>query len=142
MAFKTLGYVLDPVNFRIVRDEIGIGRVVELSPLDASLLAPHIGSNYETVFISTSGCSVHEYSGVFQSSEGSVAIEWVRRETKPKSHKGKPEPEINAHRYIFGIGPDGKCHGYEVTELKPDVSKVQIGNHWMTLNQMIDKYFH
>jgi hypothetical protein len=133
-------FIVDPVNYQLVRGEVGIGRIRELKPNDASLLAHHVGSHSDTLFAASSGVPIQGSSGFFKTSEGMVAVEWVRREPRPNVSGKRIEPETNMNRFIFGIGPDGRCYGYDVTEYEPDVSKVQVGNHWMTLNEVIDRY--
>ena len=129
-------FVVDMDSFRLLRDDIGIGSIREISPADAGLLAPDLGTHHETIYIATSGVNIDAYSGWFQSGEQQLAVEWVRREGRLKAN----EPECNAHRYIFGITPGETCHGYAVTELSASPSTGQVGDHWIELDEVIRRY--
>jgi len=49
---------------------------------------------------------------VFRSGANQVAVEWIRNETRPQAN----EPKCNAYRYLFGLTPEGRCVGLDVTE--------------------------
>ena len=64
-----LNFIVDADSFRLLQDEIGIGRIVELPPSDASLVAPHIKGHPETVYAAASGVNVSNTYGLFQEGE-------------------------------------------------------------------------
>ncbi len=100
-------FVVDADSFRLLREDVGIGRIVELNPSDSSLIAPHIEHHPETIYAACSGVNLTGKHGVFQSGEQTLAVEWVRKESKPHP----TEPECNAYRYIFGLTTNGECFG-------------------------------
>lgn len=137
MPFDQPNFIVDLDNFCLLRDDVGIGFVRPLTPADASLVATYLAAHDETLFIAGSGgMNLNDYPGRFKVGEQQLAIEWVRREPKPRPGEG----ELNVHRFVFGITPDGKCHGYDVTEEKPNVSEEQIGNHWSSWEDIFKSY--
>jgi hypothetical protein len=136
MQLRRPNIVADADIFRLLCDNVDIGVIRELSPSDASLIAPHIGSNNETLFVACSGVNINSYPNTFRTGERQLAIEWVRREPNPVPG----EPELNVNRFIFGLTQTGECHGYDVTEKAPGVSREQVADHWTTLNNIIAAY--
>jgi len=134
MALKPRPIVADADSFRLLRDDVGIGEIRELSPDDASLVAHHLGTHAETFYLAASGVALDTYPSTFRKGQQALAIEWVRREPHPQ----EDEPELNTNRFLFGLTPDEKhCFGYDVTEKRPNVSKEQVFNHWTTLEELI-----
>jgi hypothetical protein len=130
-------FIVDPINFTLLKDEVGIGRIVELSAEDASLLAEHIAEHPHTVYAAASGVCLAGQYGVFRRGERQVAIEWVRQETKPQPG----EPECNTYRYLFGLTENGKCLGYEVTDSKASDITGQVADHWTTFEEAVKRHF-
>lgn len=105
----------------------GFGKVVELKPSEASVLAPHVAKHQHTHSIAASGLPPQTFD-LFGSGP-TVGLEWVRKEANPKPG----EPSLNVNRYLFGLSPDGtKCLGYEVTEKdhQPDPVPGTVFPHW------------
>ena len=65
-----------------------------------------------------------------------VAIEWVREERRPVAG----ELELNAYRYVFGLTAEGRCVGYEEWDFKSTADNLQVGDHWMTLEDLCERY--
>ena len=80
-------FVIDVDNFRLVREEVGMGQIKELSAADAGLVTPHIQGHPETLYVACSGVNLSGKCGVFDSNEQQVAVEWIRHETKPKPER-------------------------------------------------------
>jgi len=130
-------FVVDVDSFRLLRDEVGIGRIVELSPAESSLIAPHIQGHPETIYTACSGVNLTGQHGIFQAGEQQLAIEWVRKETKPQ----QDEPECNTYRYLFGLTPNGECNGYDVTEQKASSTTGQVADHWIEFDEVVKRHF-
>ena len=131
--------IIDLENFSILRDELGVGRIKELSAEDAGLLAAHIGQYAETVYVAASGFPFSGEESLFKYGETCIGIEWVRRETNRRPN----EPELNSYRYVFGYSPsDNQCWGYDVTEYDPVDSHSnpipgQVLDHWIDLERLV-----
>lgn len=134
---KKPNFIVDSTNFTLLKDEVGIGKIVELSAQDASLLAEHIAGHPHTLYAAASGVCLAGQFGVFQTGEHQVAIEWVRQETKPQPG----EPECNTYRYIFGLTTSGECLGYEVTASKASDTTGQVADHWTTFEEAVKRHF-
>jgi hypothetical protein len=130
-------FFVDLTSFSLLKDEVGVGKIVELSKSDAGLLAPHIEGHPHTVYVAASGVSLGGQYGVFSKGEQQIAVEWVRQETRPRSC----EPECNAYRYLFGLTPGGRCVGYEVTEIRASSVTGQVADHWTTIDEVVKRYF-
>ena len=76
---KKANFTVDATNFALVKDEVGVGKIVELPAADASLLAPHIEEHPHTIYVAASGVSLGGQYGVFRIGEQQVAVEWVRK---------------------------------------------------------------
>ena len=109
---RKINFKADVESFQLLRDDVGIGKIFELKPEDAALLAPHIQSNLDTLYVASSGVNISGASGSLAISGQVIAIEWARLET----HQKAKEPEVNVYRYLFGTAADGTCIGYEVTK--------------------------
>lgn len=130
-------FTVDVDSFRLLRDEVGIGRIVELSPGEASLIAPHIEGHPETIYTACSGVNLAGQYGIFQAAERQLAIEWVRQESKPKLG----EPECNTYRFLFGLTSEGKCLGYDVTKPEASATTGQVADHWITFDEVVKRHF-
>lgn len=130
-------FCVDVQSFRLVQNEVDIGEVVELPSSDAGLLAPHINGHPDTIYIACSGLNLAAEVGVLQNGSDAVAIEWVRQEAKPKPS----EPETNTYRYVFGLSPDGKCVGYDVTQPYSGSDSAQVADHWMDFDDVYKRHF-
>ena len=108
----------------------------ELTPEDASLVAQHLKSQPETVYIAASGVNISNESASMNLYGRCVAIEWIREESRPKAG----EPECNTYRYLFGLTANGECFGYDVTEPESSPSNQQVGDHWTTLDEICKRY--
>ncbi len=134
---KSPNFIADTVSFELLCDEVGTGSVYELTPEDASLLAPHIASHPETLFIACSGVDIGGGQGNLLLADGkAVAIEWVREERNPVSG----EPETNMYRYLFGLTSEGSCVGYEEYDFHSTINNEQLGDHWMSLEELSNRY--
>ena len=133
---RKMRFTADPESFQLLRDDVGIGKVCELSFEDASLLAPHIESHPETIFVAASGVDLADYSGTMLLPERTVAIEWIRQENNPQ----RTELEANMYRYLFGMISDGTCCGYEIWDRESTPQNLQVGDHWMTLDNICSRY--
>jgi len=129
-------FVVDADSFQLMRDEVGVGEIKRLTESDASLLAPHLGSHQDTLFIASSGVFIPEYDCYFKSEEQQVAVEWTRFESNPRPN----ERECNTYRYIFGKTPEGKCRGYQVTEPTSSPSTGQVADHHMDFDPLFQRY--
>ena len=130
-------FTVDADSFQLLRDEVGTGRIVELNPSESSLVAPHIAGHPETIYAAASGVALSSQYGVFRHGDTQVAIEWVRRESRPQP----TEPECNTYRYLFGITSDGRCVGYEVTEPESSASSGQVADHWTNFDEVVNRHF-
>lgn len=130
-------FVVDADCFRLLREDVGIGRIVELSPSESSLIAPHIEHHPDTIYAACSGVNLTGQDGIFRSGEQQLAVEWVRKESKPQLD----EPECNAYRYLFGLTLGGDCFGYDVTEQKSNPSTGQVADHWTTFDDAVKRHF-
>lgn len=130
-------FTVDADSFRLLRDEIGSGRIVELDPSESSLVAPHIAGHPETVYAAASGVALSSQYGVFRTGDTQVAVEWIRHETRPQPK----EPECNTYRYLFGVTNDGRCVGVEVTEPKSSDKSGQVADHWTTFDDVVKRHF-
>lgn len=130
-------FIADADSFRLLRDEVGVGRIVELNPSEASLIAPHIQGHPETVYAACSGVCLTGRDCLFRSGEQQLAVEWVRKESNPQSG----EPECNTYRYVFGITPKGQCFGYDVTEHKSSHTTGQVADHWISFDDVVKRHF-
>ncbi len=129
---------VDAVNYTLLRGAVGIGKIVELPPEDAGLLAQHIPIHPDTIYAACSGVPVREEQGLFRKGDIVVAIEWVRHETKPVPG----EPECNLYRYVFVLSTDGtKCIGFEVTRRKGNDGSDQVGDHWTEFDEVFNRHF-
>ncbi len=135
--FRKPNFTADADSFRLLRDEVGIGRIVELSSSEASLVAPHIQGHPETIYTACSGVCLTGQQGCFQSGERQIAVEWVRKESKPQPK----EPECNTYRYLFGLTSDGKCLGYDVTQPESSPTTGQVADHWTTFDDVVKRHF-
>jgi hypothetical protein len=132
MVLKRPNLVVDVDTFRLLQDEVGIGKIVELSSSDASLVAPHIQDHPETIYTACSGVCLTGQYGYFQAGERQIAIEWVRKESKPQPN----EPECNTYRYLFGLTSNGKCMDYDVTQPESSPETGQVADHWITFDEV------
>lgn len=130
-------FTVDADSFRLLRDEVGIGKIVELSSSESSLVAPHIQGHPETIYTACSGVCLTGQQGLFQVGEQQLAVEWVRKESKPQPG----EPECNSYRYLFGLTPDGKCLGYDVTRPESSPQTGQVADHWTTFDEVVKRHF-
>jgi hypothetical protein len=130
-------FTVDADSFQVLRDDIGMGRIVELGPNESSLVAPHIAGHPETIYAAASGVQLSNQYGVFRSGDTQIAVEWIRQETRPMPK----EPECNAYRYLFGLTSDGKCVGVEVTEPKSSDLSGQVADHWTTFDDVVKRHF-
>ena len=130
-------FIVDIESFRLIQDEVGIGRIVALSDDDSSLITPHIQGHPETLYTACSGVALSAQHGNFRADGGLVAIEWVRLESKPQPN----EPECNAYRYLFGLTADGKCYGYDVTRPTASPFTGQVADHWTTFDEVWNRHF-
>ena len=134
---KTHNFTADTTSFELLRDEVGIGKVYELTSVDASLLATHIETHPETLYIACSGVDIGGDEGsLLLPDERKVAIEWIREERKPRTN----ELETNMYRYIFGLTSQGQCIGYEEYDFRSTASNQQVGDHWMSLDELCNRY--
>ena len=129
--------VFDLVNFEVLQEKVGVGKIVELSNEEVNLVAPHIKNHPDTVYAAASGVPPSSYDGYFSCSGELLAIEWVRYETNPQ----QGEPEINTYRYLLGITEEGKCYGYDVTRPYSDPDTKQVADHWTTFDEVVKKHF-
>lgn len=130
-------FIADTLSFKLLRDEVGIGSIHELTPEDASLLAPHIESHPETLYIACSGLNIGGGEGcLLLPDEQKVAIEWVREERNPRTD----EPETNMYRYVFGLTSQGHCVGYEEYDFLSTENNQQVGDHHMPLEELCNRY--
>jgi hypothetical protein len=136
---KKPDYIIDPNQFKILQDSIGIGEIVELSNEEVSKLANHIPGHPETIYTACSGYCLANSSGFFDAGTEMVAIEWVRHETTPS--EASNEPEINTYRYLFGITKDGHCMGYNVTAWEAAEGTGQVADHWCEFDQVTKRHF-
>lgn len=134
---KKPNFTVDADSFRLLRDEVGMGKIVELSPSDASLVAPHIQEHPETLYTACSGVCPTEQHGMLQIGDRHLAVEWVRKESRPKAN----EPECNTYRYLFGLTTDGKCYGYDVTQPESSPQSGQVADHWIAFDEVVDRHF-
>jgi len=130
------GFTVDVDSFRLLQDEVGIGKIVELSPADASLIAPYIQKHPETLYTACSGVCLTGQHGVFQHGERQLAVEWVRTESKPKLN----EPDCNVYRYLFGVTTNGQCLGFDVTKRESSPTTGQVADHWSTIDEVVKRY--
>lgn len=117
----------DPADLDRVLTWTGYGKVVELSPTQAAVLATHIAAHTHTQSVAASGLPPQTFS-LFGNGP-TVGVEWIRREPNPKA----TEPPLNVNRYLFGLSPDGqKCWGFEVTEKDGQLDPVPgtVFPHW------------
>jgi len=134
---KTHNFSADITSFELLRDEVGIGAIHELTPEDASLLARHIETQCETLYIACSGVNIGGGEGsLLLPDEQKVAIEWIREEGKPQPK----EPETNMYRFVFGLTTDGLCYGYKEYDFQSTPDNLQVGDHWMTLDEVCKRY--
>lgn len=75
--------------------------------------------------------------GYFQAGERQIAVEWVRKESKPQPN----EPECNTYRYLFGLTSNGKCMGYDVTQPESSPETGQVADHWITFDEVVKRHF-
>lgn len=129
-------FIVNTTSFELLRDEVGVGKVHELTPQDAALLAPHIVDHSETIYIACSGIDVAGTPGTLLSAGRQIAIEWSRQENNPQQN----EPETNMYRYVFGLTSQGHCVGYEEFDFKSTPNNLQVGDHWMTFNDLCQRY--
>lgn len=134
---KNPNFIVDAESFQLLRDEVGTGKIVELSPGESSLVAPHIAGHPDTIYAAASGVDLSGQYGVFRAGDTQIAIEWVRRESRPQPE----EPECNAYRYLFGLTPDGKCVGYDVTKPESSALSGQVSDHWTSLDEVVKRHF-
>ena len=129
-------FIVNTISFELLRDEVGVGKVCELAPQDAALLAPHIADHSETLYVACSGIDVSGTSGTLLGPGRQVAIEWVRQENNPQPN----EPETNMYRYVFGLTSQGRCVGYEESDFKSTPNNLQVGDHWMEFDEVCRRY--
>lgn len=129
-------FLADLTSFKLVANDVGIGKIYELSSQDASLLLPHIGSHPETLYVACSGVDISGSNGTLQAGSRGIAIEWAREETKPTAN----EPELNIYRYLFGVTADGRCLGCQEWEFVSTSDNQQVGDHWMDLNDFCKRF--
>lgn len=122
--------VVDPTDFELIRNEVGVGEIRELRSQDAGLVVPHLASHPETVYIAASGIPPRSHFHPTQLDEASIAIEWVRQETRPLLN----EPELNSYRYILASKADGKVYRYETPNVDGGADG-RVGEHWTTLDR-------
>jgi hypothetical protein len=131
-------FIADADQYLLLRDKVGVGRIVELPPTDAGRVAKHIPAHVETVYVAASGVQLGSDYGVFQRGDRVLGVEWVRTESKPVSG----EPECNLYRYLFGLSLDGSaCFGYEVTRRYGNDGSGQVGDHWTDFDDVFARHF-
>lgn len=130
-------FIVAPESFRLLRDKVDIGKIVELGAADSSLIAPHIQGHPETIYAACSGVDLTGQYGVFQAGERQLAVEWVRQE----GNLQPTELECNTYRYIFGLTPNGNCFGYDVTKPLSSPSTGQVADHWITFDEVVRRHF-
>lgn len=118
---------------------ISYGKVIELTPAEAALLAPHIETHQHTYRVAASGLPPQSFD--LLGGSPTVAIEWIREEPNPQ----KNEPPLNVNRYLFGLTPDGsECVGYDVTEKIGQKKPVPgtVFPHWPTdFEELWERHF-
>lgn len=131
-------FIVDPESLQLLKDEVGIGKIVELDPEDAGMVAGHIPVHPDTVYIAASGVPVGNDYGAFNHEQSLLAIEWVRQELNPKAN----EPECNNYRYVFGLSADNNmCIGLDVTKPESNPKTQQVGDHWCDFDGLFNRHF-
>jgi len=136
-VLKKSNFTVDADSFRLLRDEVAVGRIVELNSSEASLVAPHISGHPETIYTACIGVCLTDQHGHFLAGERQIAVEWVRKESKLRP----TEPECNSYRYLFGLTSDGKCLGYDVTQPKSSPETGQVADDWTTFDEVVKRHF-
>ena len=131
-------FPIGPEMFFLVRDNVGVGNIVELPPRDAGLLARHIPGRPDTLYVAASGYLAHATDWPFRPGEHVVAFEWVRYETRP----APGEPECNVYRFVFGPAANGTGYcGVTAWGRTPAHQPGQVGDHWTTFDEVFDRHF-
>lgn len=75
--------IVDQEDFKLLREKISIGTIPEVARGDASMPASELGTHHEKIFVATSGVNIADHPGWFTSGSQQLAVEWVRRESRP-----------------------------------------------------------
>ncbi len=135
--------MVDPDNYELIKDEVKVGKITELSVDDASLVLPHLECDMDCASVMTSGIVLSSDSynyGVYGQDQKLYALEVVRIPENGGFPTGsKNDSKVN--RYVIGISEkDRQIKAYDVTERYSNPITDQVGNHHDTFESLFHKY--